>query len=164
MTTGLSAILLVTLEVMALQYDQSQLSNAQSDFWPHPWRNVILFVLLSAHWEFETKAARIIRRLPNDNAQTSGDYALSEMYSATLLICFTVFAFFKPPLQEEIRQLEALPVLAPRDTFISLILNARGRVACSEFRDLLVLRLRAHSVCINVQTWINYVYHLYEQR
>lgn len=79
MTTGLSALLLVTLEVMALQHDQSQLSDAQSDFWPPLWRNVILFVLLSAHWEFETKAARITRRLPNDNAQTSGDHALSEM-------------------------------------------------------------------------------------
>lgn len=75
-----------------------------------------------------------------------------------------MFAFFKPPLQEEIRQLEALPVLAPRDAFISLILNARGKIARSEFRDLLVLRLLAHSVCINVQTWINYGYHLYEQR
>lgn len=75
----------------------------------------------------------------------------------------SLFAFFKPPLQEEIRQL-ALPVLAPRDTFISLILNARGKAACGEFRGLLVLRFVAHFVCINVQKWINYVYHLYEQR
>lgn len=79
MTTGLSTILSVTLEAMALQYDQGQPSNAQNDLWPHPWRNVILFMLLSVHGELETKAARIIRRPPNDNALTSGDYILSEM-------------------------------------------------------------------------------------
>lgn len=104
MTTGLSAILSVTLEAVAPPYDEGQLSNAQSDLWPRAWRNVILFMLLSVHWEFKTRAARIIRRLPNDTAPTSGDHALSETYSAALVICFTVFAFCKPPLQEELRQ------------------------------------------------------------
>lgn len=79
LTTGPSAIGLATLEAMALQYDWSQLSNAQNDLWPHPWRNVILFMALSARGELGARAARIIRSLPNDDAQTSRDYALSEM-------------------------------------------------------------------------------------
>lgn len=78
-TTGPSAILSVTLEATALQYDQSQLSNAQDDHRPHPWRNVILFMLLSVHEELEARAARVIRRLPNDKAWMSRDCALSEM-------------------------------------------------------------------------------------
>lgn len=79
MTTRPSAILLATLEATALQYDQSQLSNAQNDLWPHPWSYVILLMLLSVHGELETRAAGVIRRLANDNARTGGDYALSEM-------------------------------------------------------------------------------------
>lgn len=60
---------------------------------------------------------------------------------------FTVFAFFKPPLREETRRLESLPVHAPRDAFTFLILDARGeRLECEEFRGLLVLRLLAHHI------------------
>lgn len=59
--------------------------------------------------------------------------------------CFMVFAFFKPLLREETRRLESLPVHAPRDAFIFLILDARGeRLEREEFTGLLVLRLLAH--------------------
>lgn len=129
LTTGPSAILLATLEAMALQYDWSQLSNAQNDLWPHPWRNVILFMSLSVRGELGARAARIIRSLPNDDAQTSREITYCQKCNLQLFSsCFIVFAFFKPPLQEEMRQSESLPGRAPRDAFTFFILNARGKI------------------------------------
>lgn len=160
LTTGPSAILLGTLEATALQYDSSQLSNAQKDLWPHPWRNVILFMPLSVHRELETRAARIIRRLPNDHAQTSRDYALSEMQSATLLICFILFAFLKPLLEEKKKKNETvgvLPVLVPKRyiylhlAYLHLPLACQGgELECVKFTGSLVLQCLARKAGMHV--------------